>query len=107
MQTTAGEIPLAVAMYRYFVQIESNQIPLKAQHLCGFLQLLSYYNTFLNTAYNSCGFHIYLSPFFTNYDAIICKMEKIILTESSFSNSEKSNKLGFIVLLDGAYKGPL
>ena len=48
------------------MQIEFNQKHRKNQYLCRFRQLLSYYNTFLNTAYNTCSFHIYLSPLQTS-----------------------------------------
>ena len=45
---------------------------------------LPYYNTSLNTAYNTCGFHIYLSPYFANYDAIIYKRGRFILCTFTF-----------------------
>ena len=31
------------------------------------------------SSHNTCCFHIYLSPYFTNYDAIICKRGRFIL----------------------------
>ena len=39
---------------------------------------LSYNNVFLNTAYNSCCFHVYISPHFTNCVVSICKQRLII-----------------------------
>ena len=48
------------------MQIEFNQKHRKNQYLCRFRQLLPYYNAFLNTAYNTCSFHIYLSPLQTS-----------------------------------------
>ena len=34
---------------------------------------------------DTSSFHIYLSPYFTNYDAIICKREQIILADLLFT----------------------
>ena len=43
-----------------------------------------FYTSFLNTTDNASCFHIYLSPYFTNYDAIICKRGRFILTDLLF-----------------------
>ena len=43
-----------------------------ANHWC-------YYVSFINTTDNSSCFHIYLSPYFTNYATFICKSGACIL----------------------------
>ena len=42
---------------------------------------LPYYNAFLHPTDDTSCFHIYLSPYFTNYAVSICKTRRFILRE--------------------------
>ncbi len=60
---------------------------------------LPYYNTRLYTAYNTCGFHIYLSPYFTNYAVSICKQAEIIPHKTKKrTHLFCFRKVGFLIL---------
>ena len=67
-----------------------------------FFRLLSYYTIFLHSPDDTSSFHIYLSPYFTNYAVSICKARRFILanlllvSQTTDLNSQLKAHRGYI-----------